>query len=718
MLDKSPRLRFTEEELENQQVRRAADRAEQVADKADAAKSKLRTDEDRARARAEKLRFGKKDNSEPAKKPGTGAKRPSPGKTGQQNATGKIPRKESGAVNNGATTGGTGTAQNKLKSERKAEKPVRSRLRFDGSATEVKPSGNRFRRGATRTVSGTASAQLHHQISSQNEDENAGVQAAHQGEESVEGAARAVEHADYSKKLKAYDKAAKLERRADKANVEAIFQQKVAENPEITSNPLSCWRQKQEIKKEYAAAKAAASRSAAEGAGTVETIRQRGESLLATVKGFVQQGSGGLKVVLICCLALLLLLAQLQSCSVIATGTLTTVTATAWPADDSETTKADAYYTKLEAQLQKKINSVEKSHSSCDEFNYDLGTIGHDSTALISYLCAKYGDFTLNQVKSELDAIFALQYDLSIETATETRTTTKTVRAGEYIGEVVTSGYCSCSICCGVWANGKTASGTTPTASHTLAVDASNPIVPIGTQIIMNGVLYTVEDTGTLAKYGVDFDVYYDSHSAALAHGHKTWSAYYAGGNGEKVTVKSTETVKVCTVTLNVTDFTSILESRLTEDETALYDIYLETKGCRVFFGTPLTYNWHEGIVGGYGYQCSGTTVTTTNYLKVEVQTGTKVFSVMDGTVKSVSNGMVTIKNDSGYTVKLSGLKSISVSAGQEVTNGQLVGKVGSAGTLKIYLSYNGTYLNPLLLFGDRITTFFEQKGGVYERKT
>ncbi|MCD8190154.1 MAG: peptidoglycan DD-metalloendopeptidase family protein [Clostridiales bacterium] len=548
----------------------------------------------------------------------------------------------------------------------------------------------------------TVSAQIHRQVNSQNEDENAGVQAAHLGEEAAEGAAHGVEHAGYSKKLKAYDKAAKLERRADKANVEALYQQKVAENPELTSNPLSRWRQKQEIKKEYAAAKAAASRSGntAGSARTAETVRERGELLFATIKDFVQQSSGGVKIVLICGLVLLLLLTQLQSCSVITTGVLTTVTSTAWPADDSEITKADAYYTMLEAQLQKKINNVENTHSSCDEFNYDLGTIGHDSTALISYLCAKYGAFTLSQVKSELDAIFALQYDLIIETATETRTTTKTVRAGEYIGEVVTSGYCSCSICCGIWANGKTAIGTTPTASHTLAVDASDPIVPIGTQIIMNGVLYTVEDTGTLAKYGVDFDVYYDSHSAALAHGHKTWSAYYAGGNGEKVTVKSTETVKVCYVTLEVTDFLSILESRLTEDETELYDIYLETKGCRVFFGTPLAYDWHEDIIGGYGYQCNGTTVTTTTYLKVEAATGTNVFSVMDGTVKSVSNGTVTVKNDSGYTVKLSGLKSISVSAGDEVTNGQLVGKIGSAGTLKIYLSYNGTYLNPYFYLG------------------
>ena len=59
------------------------------------------------------------------------------------------------------------------------------------------------------------------------------------------------------------------------------------------------------------------------------------------------------------------------------------------------------------------------------------------------------------------------------------------------------------------------------TANHTLAVDASNPFVPMGTKVVMNGVEYTVEDTGAFARYGVQFDVYYDSHAAASAHGHQ-----------------------------------------------------------------------------------------------------------------------------------------------------------------------------------------------------
>ena len=60
--------------------------------------------------------------------------------------------------------------------------------------------------------------------------------------------------------------------------------------------------------------------------------------------------------------------------------------------------------------------------------------------------------------------------------------------------------------CCGQWSGGPTASGAYPTANHTIAVDANNPTVPMGTKVVMNGVEYTVEDTGAFARYGVDFE--------------------------------------------------------------------------------------------------------------------------------------------------------------------------------------------------------------------
>lgn len=66
MKNKSTRLRFDEEELENKSVARAAKKAERAADKADSAKARLPTknklkhEKDKAADRKEQLRFGKR----------------------------------------------------------------------------------------------------------------------------------------------------------------------------------------------------------------------------------------------------------------------------------------------------------------------------------------------------------------------------------------------------------------------------------------------------------------------------------------------------------------------------------------------------------------------------------------------------------------------------------------------------------------------------------
>ena len=131
---------------------------------------------------------------------------------------------------------------------------------------------------------------------------------------------------------------------------------------------------------------------------------------------------------------------------------------------------------------------MESRHPSYDEYRYQIDEISHNPYHLISYFSAKYGEFTYEQVKDEVEEIFQLQYSITTESTRETVTETKMVRVGESLGQVVTSGYCSCSICCGQWAGGPTASGVYPTANHTIAVDASNPFVPIGTKVVMNGV--------------------------------------------------------------------------------------------------------------------------------------------------------------------------------------------------------------------------------------
>lgn len=591
-------------------------------------------------------------------------------------------------------------AQPKLLTDEQKAKARKEQLRF-GKKENAAPVDLNTRQGVVRkgvakrdTLSARASScVIKHEATEANQDENVGTQALQEGVATAESSIREIGNARYSHKLRQVEKAGKLEKKADKANLEAQYREAMDKADAATSNPISRWQQRRKIRKEYYEAKNAA-QNAANTAKTAKSVTERLKDGLDAIRTALSS-SAGMRSVLAAAMAFLLIVAPFQSCSVITGGVLTTVTATSWPADDIQITRADAYYTKLEAQLQKKINTVESRHPGCEEYHYNLSEIGHDPTMLISYLCAKYQDFTFNQVKSELETIFNLQYHLSEEIRTETRVTTRTVQVGDYIGQVVTSAYCSCPICCGIWSGGPTASGVYQRANHTIAVDANNPRLPMGTEIIMNGMLYKVEDTGNFARYGVDFDVYYDSHQAALNHGHQTWDAYYAGGNGDSITITEEESVDICYVTLTASDFESVLLNRLNAEQREMYDIYQTTEGNRIMFGSPVDLNWHNGILYGYGYQCSGDMVIENSQMEVLVPSGTPVLSVMDGQVVRIASGVITLKNEKGYTVKIGGCTNIAVPVGTEVTKGQPIAQIGSAGKMTLSFSYRNNSFNP-----------------------
>ena len=84
------------------------------------------------------------------------------------------------------------------------------------------------------------------------------------------------------------------------------------------------------------------------------------------------------------------------------------------------------------------------------------------------------------------------------------------------LGTFKLTAYCNCSICCGVWAGGATASGVMPVANHTIAVDTS--VIPFGTQVVINGITYVAEDVGG-AINGNRIDIYFDTHQEALNFG-------------------------------------------------------------------------------------------------------------------------------------------------------------------------------------------------------
>ena len=82
--------------------------------------------------------------------------------------------------------------------------------------------------------------------------------------------------------------------------------------------------------------------------------------------------------------------------------------------------------------------------------------------------------------------------------------------------------YCPCSQCCGSWAGGATASGTTPTAGRTVAAD-----LPFGTRLMINGHEYVVEDRGV---GGMWVDIFVNGHQEALDLGMYKAEVYIIDG--------------------------------------------------------------------------------------------------------------------------------------------------------------------------------------------
>lgn len=76
--------------------------------------------------------------------------------------------------------------------------------------------------------------------------------------------------------------------------------------------------------------------------------------------------------------------------------------------------------------------------------------------------------------------------------------------------------YCPCEKCCGAYANGYTATGEKATQGVTVAADPD--VLPMGTEIELDGHTYTVQDTGG-AIDGNRLDLYFDSHDDALQWG-------------------------------------------------------------------------------------------------------------------------------------------------------------------------------------------------------
>lgn len=553
---------------------------------------------------------------------------------------------------------------------------------------------------------------LAHNKIRQEEQDNSAVQATHKGEQAGEALLRQHSNRNYRKQRKQQSSLNRLERKTYLANTNYQYRKWLEEHPEEQKKLFRKMLQKQRIKREY---------KIAYRAGKIQKETQRTTLKMADISTKVARKVQEMLVrnstVIVSGLLLLILLliitTGISSCSMMLTNNVSTVIASSYIADPEEIEQAEIYYTKMEAELQQQINQMEAQYPGKDEYRFNIGAIGHDPHTLISYLTAKYGDFTFSQVKGELESLFSEQYGIRVEETTETREETRTIRVGESLGNVVTSGYCNCPICCGVWSGGPTASGAMPQANHTIAVDAANPFLPMGTKVVMNGVEYTVEDTGNFARYGVQFDVYYDNHAAASAHGHQTRECFLAEGNANSVEVTRTVTADVLNVSLTAKPLWSVVQSRMDEEQKEIYEVVYSCRGNLQDYYTPIELNWYSYVSSYYGYSIINSTgggMELHRGVNINVREGTEVQSVMDGTVvrtgyNSAFGNYVVTQDEKGVQVKYANLQNVSVSQGEVVTKDTVIGTTGSTGSAtgsQLYLEIvkDGTYYNPIFYIG------------------
>ena len=163
------------------------------------------------------------------------------------------------------------------------------------------------------------------------------------------------------------------------------------------------------------------------------------------------------------------------------------------------------------AQAEAASSEGDSESTASDESNSAEDSYTENSYTEDSYSEDSYGDDSSYSESGD-------SQDSSDSSQSSASETSGSSASGTYLGTFTLTAYCNCAQCCGTAGN-LTASGTVPTAGRTVAMAG----VPFGTQLLINGNVYTVEDLGT--PYG-HVDIYFNSHSEALAFGLQSAEVY------------------------------------------------------------------------------------------------------------------------------------------------------------------------------------------------
>ena len=314
--------------------------------------------------------------------------------------------------------------QKKLVKERtfdEAAGKAKTRLHFEEQEKPI-PGGKAHRNPLSRPAQ-EAGIFVHNKIHSVEKD-NSGVEGAHKSEELAERGARygtrKLKQGYRSHKLKPYREAAKAEQAAFKANVNFQYHKALQENPQLTSNPLSRFMQKQKIKRQYAkTVKKGGAATAKAAAGASQTAAKKAAA-------FAGRHPAGVIIAIAALLLFIMVSVGLSSCGAMFSGSMNSVLGTSYTSEDSDLVAVENNYAALENGLQSEIDNIESTHPGYDEYRYELDSIGHNPHELASYLTALLQSYTPQSAQAELDRIFEKQYTLTLTEEVEIRYRTET----------------------------------------------------------------------------------------------------------------------------------------------------------------------------------------------------------------------------------------------------------------------------------------------------
>ena len=325
--------------------------------------------------------------------------------------------------------------QKRIKAAREFDEATgRAKTRLYFEKTDKPPNGKLHHNPADRPIREIKSY-VHGKVGEVEKD-NSGVEGAHKSEKLAERAggyaSRKLKEGYRSHKLKPYREAAKAEAASKKADTNYLYHKTLKENPELAGNPLSRFHQKQQIKKQYAKdlrAAQKAGKSAGKTAGAAKNTRKAaGKAGEATKKttDFIARHWKGILTVGVFLLLIVMIFTGLSSCAAIIQGGVSSIVGTSYTAEDETIRQVEAAYKELESGLREEIADIETDYPDYDEYQYHLDEIGHNPFALASYLTAKLYDYTREEARAEIQALFEKQYTLTLREEIQTRYRTET----------------------------------------------------------------------------------------------------------------------------------------------------------------------------------------------------------------------------------------------------------------------------------------------------